>query len=207
MFFVLFFNLISYFCIGDIMENFTIEKSIEFNSKIENVESLYFDDNIKYKVEDEFHVEGCITLKGNVKTVLNTIPFEEDVIVDLFAPVNKVIDQQNFKINIVDYSYVIKDSKLIVYLIINFDGLLDNDFKETKIETENNDYLKQMNEINEIKENRDNEIVPIQEVINENKLLLKENIVSDNVNKTWATDLFKLNDNYSLFMKVHIDEK
>ena len=68
--------------------------------------------------------------------------------------------------------------------------------KETPFQ-QNNEIVKQINTLNEIKEERLEQ--------KEEKMLLKENNLSDNVNKTWATDLFKLSDNYSLFMKIHID--
>ena len=177
------------------MEKFTIDKIIEFHNKIENVEYLSFDENIKYNYEDKYHVEGTITINGSVKTLLDTVSFTENFIIDVFAPANKEIDKENFKINILDYSYSFTENNLTIYLVVKFEGIVDME-KETPFQ-QNNEIVKQINTLNEIKEER---LEPKEE-----KMLLKENNLSDNVNKTWATDLFKLSDNYSLFMKIHID--
>ena len=118
---------------------------------------------------------------------------------------NKEIDVENFKINIVDYSYVVNQKNLSLYVILNIDGIVDVSEKE-KIKSDNE--VLEINKLNVIEEHRDvkeeENVDEVKEMLEENKLIIKDNNMSDGVSKTWATDLFKLSDNYTLFMKISL---
>ena len=64
----------------------------------------------------------------------------------------------------------------------------------------------EINKLNVIEEQREvkEENDEVQEVLEENKLIIKDNNMADAITKTWATDLFKLSDNYTLFMKISL---
>jgi len=69
----------------------------------------------------------------------------------------------------------------------------------------------EINKLNVIEEQRDvkeeENVDEVKEMLEENKLIIKDNNMSDGVSKTWATDLFKLSDNYTLFMKISLKWK
>ena len=184
------------------MENITIEKVISFDNTLDSILDVFVDDNVKYKVlDDSTHVEGVINVKGKVKTLLEEKDFNEEVNLDIFTPLNKVVDSALFKINVVDYSYVLNNKNLLIYIILNVEGIVDKE--EDKTENE----VLDINKLNVIEEQREEVVVeeiPLQETLKEDKLIIKENNLADNVSKTWATDLFKLSDNYSLFMKISL---
>ena len=186
------------------MENITIEKVINFDNNIDDIESIEVSKDVKYNVlDDNSHVEGFINVAGRVKTLLDSKEFSETINVDIFTPTNKEIDVNNFKINIVDYSYVVNQRNLSLYVILNIEGIIDVSKKEEeKVETE----VLEINKLNVIEEQREvkEEKDEVQEVLEENKLIIKDNNMADAINKTWATDLFKLTDNYTLFMKISL---
>ena len=188
------------------MENITIEKVINFDNNIDDIESIDVSKDVKYNVlDDNSHVEGFINVSGKVKTLLESKEFNETIYVDIFTPTNKEIDVENFKINIVDYSYVVNQKNLSLYVILNIDGIVDVSEKE-KIKSDNE--VLEINKQNVIEEHRDvkeeENVDEVKEMLEENKLIIKDNNMSDGVSKTWATDLFKLSDNYTLFMKISL---
>ena len=186
------------------MENITIEKVINFDNNIDDIESIEVCKDVKYNVlDDNSHVEGFINVTGRVKTLLDSKDFNETINVDIFTPTNKEIDVNNFKINIVDYSYVVNHKNLSLYVILNIEGIIDVSKKEE--EKVDNEVL-EINKLNVIEEQRElkEENDEVQEVLEENKLIIKDNNMADAINKTWATDLFKLSDNYTLFMKISL---
>lgn len=186
------------------MENITIEKVINFDNNIDDIESIEVSKDVKYNVlDDNSHVEGFINVTGSVKTLLDSKEFNETINVDIFTPTNKEIDVNNFKINIVDYSYVVNHKNLSLYVILNIEGIIDVSKKEEeKVENE----VLEINKLNVIEEQREvkEENDEVQEVLEENKLIIKDNNMADAITKTWATDLFKLSDNYTLFMKISL---
>lgn len=187
------------------MENITIEKVINFDNNIDDIETIDVSKDVKYNVlDDNSHVEGFINVSGSVKTLLEIKVFNETINVDIFTPTNKEIDVDNFKINIVDYSYVVKQKNLSLYVILNIDGIVDVSEKE---EIKSDNEVLEINKLNVIEEQRDvkeENVDEVSEMLEENKLIIKDNNMSDGVSKTWATDLFKLSDNYTLFMKISL---
>jgi len=191
------------------MENITIEKVINFDNNIDDIESIDVSKDVKYNVlDDNSHVEGFINVSGKVKTLLESKEFNETINVDIFTPTNKEIDVENFKINIVDYSYVVNQKNLSLYVILNIDGIVDVSEKE---EIKSDNEVLEINKLNVIEEQRDvkeeENVDEVKEMLEENKLIIKDNNMSDGVSKTWATDLFKLSDNYTLFMKISLKWK
>ena len=191
------------------MENITIEKVINFDNNIDDIETIDVSKDVKYNVlDDNSHVEGFINVSGSVKTLLESKEFNETINVDIFTPTNKEIDVDNFKINVVDYSYVVNQKNLFLYVILNIDGIVDVSEKE---ELKSDNEVLEINKLNVIEEQRDvkeeENVDEVKEMLEENKLIIKDNNMSDGVSKTWATDLFKLSDNYTLFMKITLKWK
>lgn len=190
------------------MENITIEKVINFDNNIDDIETIDVSKDVKYNVlDDNSHVEGFINVSGSVKTLLESKEFNETINVDIFTPTNKEIDVDNFKINVVDYSYVVNQKNLSLYVILNIDGIVDVSEKE---ELKSDNEVLEINKLNVIEEQRDvkeENDDEVKEMLEENKLIIKDNNMSDGVSKTWATDLFKLSDNYTLFMKISLKWK
>lgn len=191
------------------MENITIEKVINFDNNIDDIETIDVSKDVKYNVlDDNSHVEGFINVSGKVKTLLESKEFNETINVDIFTPTNKEIDVDNFKINIVDYSYVVNQKNLSLYVILNIDGIVDVSEKE---EIKSDNEVLEINKLNVIEEQRnvkeEENVDEVKEMLEENKLIIKDNNMSDGVSKTWATDLFKLSDNYTLFMKISLKWK
>ena len=188
------------------MENITIEKVISFDNTLDSIIDVLVDDNIKYNIfDDSTHVEGIINVKGKVKTLLEEKDFNDEVNIDIFTPLNKVIDKDLFQIKVVDYSYVLQNKNLLIYIVLNVDGIVNQ--KEEVVKNEVLD-INKLNVIEEQREQGFNEEVveetPLLETLKEDNLVIKDNCLSDGVNKTWATDLFKLTDNYTLFMKISL---
>ena len=194
------------------MEKITIEKVIEFDSVIDSIEYINVDDNIKYEIdEDDTHCEATLYIKGKVNTLLGEKEFKEDVDVDIYAPFEKKLDKDDFNIEVKDYSYNINQKKLIVYIILYLHGIKefkveeehDEDEKvlleEISEDNESSSLVEDINSVNEI-----NEEVRIEKKENTNVKIVEDNVVEE-MNKSWASDLFDLTDNYSLFMKFHVD--
>ena len=59
--------------------------------------------------------------------------------------------------------------------------------------------LEDINSVNVINEEVREEIKE-----NNNKIVIVEDNVVEEMNKSWASDLFDLTNNYSLFMKFHV---
>ena len=75
------------------MENITIEKVINFDNNIDDIETIDVSKDVKYNVlDDNSHVEGFINVSGKVKTLLESKEFNETINVDIFTPTNKEID-------------------------------------------------------------------------------------------------------------------
>ncbi len=219
------------------METLTIEKVIKFDSIIDSIDSVQVNNDLRYQLLDEnTHAQGVINLKGSVNTVLGQKDFSEDVDIDIYAPFEKVIDKDNFKIHVQDYSYMINQQNLIIYLVLSLDGIMNktkeekNEELNTSSESENVNIADTINNLNEIKEEEKqlregsiedtNEGLKNESLKDDNKEILqpdnevkkdscnvtiKGNNTSDAMNQTWATDLFKLSDNYSVFMRIHVE--
>lgn len=190
------------------MEKITIEKVISFDSVVDSIEYVNVDENIKYKIDDDdSHCEATLLLNGKVKTLLNDKEFNEEVDVDIYAPFDKKLDKNDFKIKVLDYSYSINQKKLTIYLILQLDGIKKVESVEVEQENIDDEIIEQTNEIVE----NINSVNVINEPVLQQRSTEKENvkIVEDNLveemNKSWATDLFNLTDNYSLFMKFHVE--
>lgn len=197
------------------MENITLEKIIKFDNTIVSLETLQVSNDLKYELlDDDTHAKGYIDFKGNIKTMLESKDFNETVDVDIFAPFEKHINREEFKIEVKDYSYVINDNKLIVYFVISLTGFKDNEVEEdlpneTKeqllenINTLNETIKEDVKERNEKENNQEDEKVEEVAQVLPSKYILKNHEVKETIKDSWATDLFKLSENYTVFMKIH----
>ena len=197
------------------MENITLEKIIKFDNTIVSLETLQVSNDLKYELlDDDTHAKGFIGFKGNVKTMLDSKDFDETVDVDIFAPFEKHINREEFKIEVKDYSYIINDNKLIVYFVISLTGFKDNEVEEdlpneTKeqllenINTLNETIKEDVKERNEKENNQEDEKVEEVAQVLPSKYILKNHEVKETIKDSWATDLFKLSENYTVFMKIH----
>ena len=138
--------------------------------------------------------------------------FKEDVDVDIYAPFDSKIDKNNFKIKVKDYSYFVKNNKLSVYIVLQFDGIIKdtNNNNQSLIEEINN-----LNEINDEKTSLREEVLEVEEKedvkimeqikdVKEEKFNIVENKEKDKVSNNWSKDLFKLNDSYAIFHKFKL---
>lgn len=197
------------------MENITLEKIIKFDNTIVSLETLQVSNDLKYELlDDDTHAKGYIDFKGNIKTMLESKDFNETVDVDIFAPFEKHINREEFKIEVKDYSYIINDNKLIVYFVISLTGFKDNEVEEdlpneTKeqllenINTLNETIKEDVNERNSDENNQEDEKVEEVAQVIPSKYILKNHEVKETIKDSWATDLFKLSENYTVFMKIH----
>ena len=81
------------------METITIEKIIKFENVIDSISYINVNDELRYTIlEDNTHATGKILLSGNVNTLLGEKTFNEEVDVDIYAPFDKKLDNENFKI-------------------------------------------------------------------------------------------------------------
>lgn len=197
------------------MENITLEKIIKFDNTIVSLETLQVSNDLKYELlDDDTHAKGYIDFKGNIKTILESKDFNETVDVDIFAPFEKHINREEFKIEVKDYSYVINDNKLIVYFVISLTGFKDNEVEEDLPNETKEQLLENINTLNEtikedVKERNSDEKNQEDEKVEEvaqvlpSKYILKNHEVKETIKDSWATDLFKLSENYTVFMKIH----
>ena len=210
------------------MENITLEKIIKFDNTIVSLETLQVSNDLKYELlDDDTHAKGYIDFKGNIKTMLESKDFNETVDVDIFAPFEKHINREEFKIEVKDYSYIINDNKLIVYFVISLTGFKDNEVEEDLPNETKEQLLENINTLNEtikedvkernekennqedVKERNEKENNQEDEKVEEvaqvlpSKYILKNHEVIETIKDSWATDLFKLSENYTVFMKIH----
>ena len=205
------------------METITIEKVIKFDNTIDSIDTVQVNNELRYELlDDDTHVKGTINLSGSVNTILGQKDFYEDVDVDIYAPFEKIIDRDKFKMVVKDYSFMINQQNLIVYLVIDMDGIVSAEDNKTLTQSENTleditdiqtdpeevkisgEIIEDINKLNEI---NDNTLYNIREDERDNNchISIKENDNKEIIDNNWATDLFKLTDNYSVFMKIHID--
>lgn len=217
------------------MENITLEKVIKFDSVIDSIESCNVNNELRYSLlEDNTHATGTIKISGSVNTLIGPKSFDEDVEVDIYAPFKKRLDENEFKLNIKDFSYMVNQQNLIVYIVLSIEGIVDanvneenddnDEDKEKEKEVDYNNIVNSMNNINDINTNEvstrnklldenkenvsnDNNLSTndTKAVENKTKLKIKENDNLDDVGSSWATDLFKLTDSYTVFDKIHLD--
>lgn len=206
------------------MENITLEKVIKFDSLVDSIETINVSDELKYELSDDnTHASGTILIYGSVNTLNGMQSFNEEVDVDIYAPLEKKIDKDNFKIVVKDYSYVVNKQNLNIYLVISIEGIVEND---DKIDSDDNDsevlevdydnIVNSNNNINDIntsdentrnrnlKDNNDNNKIVVEEN-KTNNIKLKDSDKNESVSSNWGTDLFKLTDTYTLFDKFHIE--
>lgn len=189
------------------METITIEKIIKFENEIDSIDIINIDDELRYNfVEQDSHAQGNLLISGSVNTLLGRKDFKEEVDVDIYAPFEKKIDKDNFKIKVKDYSYMVKNKSLIVYIILQFEGIIDNS------NSTNESIVEEMNKLNEINEEEtlirnENKVIEIIEEVkevksNNKKIIEKEN--KEEVKNSWSKDLFKLNDSNVIFHKFKL---
>ena len=124
---------------------------------------------------------------------------------------NKEIDKENFNVIVKDYSYTINNNNLNVYLILQICGIVDkNDSDEQVIEANYDEIIHSMNELNTINnDNLDTRSQVDEKILNNQNIELKQENTKENEeskqNKSWANNLFKLTENYSVFKKFHVD--
>ena len=192
------------------MENITLEKIIKFDSTIVSLEELHIDNNLKYELlDDDTHARGSIEFNWYVKTLLETKNFNESVDVDIFAPFEKHISREEFKIEVKDYSYVVSDNKLIVYFVVSLTGFKENEVDEEYQPESKEELVNDINTLNEtITEKVENRSVEEDEEVSHivpTKIKLKDNEIKEEVKDSWATDIFKLSETYTVFLKLHKD--
>ena len=125
------------------METITIEKIIKFDSEIDSIESINVNDELRYTLNnEESYAKGYISITGSVNTLLGKSDFQEEVDVDIYAPFDKKIDKDKFKIKVKDYSYVVKNRNLTIYLVLQFDGIIK------EFSNDNNDYFSSISKTN-----------------------------------------------------------
>lgn len=190
------------------METITIEKIIKFENSIDSIESISINNDLRYDLlEDDSYAKGKINLKGTVNTILGKKDFNEDVDVDIYAPFDKKLDKDSFNISVKDYSYVVNNKNLLVYIVLQIDGIINEE------KNENTSIVEEMNTLNEINEEETmirNE--PVEEVkiidevkeVKQSNVNIKENHKKEEITCNWSNDLFKLNDSYVIFHKFKL---
>ena len=193
------------------METITIEKNVKFDSEIDSIDIINVNDELRYILkDDETHATGVIELSGIVNTLIGKKEFNEEVDVDIYAPFEKKLDKENFKLKVKDYSYVVKNNNLTIYLVLNLEGIIDEEDDNSK------SLLDEMNTLNVINDNNEllreeridhtEEVKIIEEVkeVKQENLNIINNNVKEEINHNWSKDLFKLNDSYVIFHKFKI---
>lgn len=193
------------------METITIEKNVKFDSEIDSIDIINVNDELRYILkDDETHATGVIELSGIVNTLIGKKEFNEEVDVDIYAPFEKKLDKENFKLRVKDYSYVVKNNNLTIYLVLNLEGIIDEEDDNSK------SLLDEMNTLNVINDNNEllreeiidhtEEVKIIEEVkeVKQENLNIINNNVKEEINHNWSKDLFKLNDSYVIFHKFKI---
>lgn len=199
------------------METITLEKVIKFKNQIDKIESVIVHDDLDYKVsEDKMSTTGIIKLTGSVETLSGVEDFNEEVNVDIYTPFSKLNDIKDFKLIIKDYHYMIQNCSLIVHIILELDGIQTKTDAKENVEHEIVNALNQINEIEEMNPNRKEENMPSlpekEEVVQERKeekkvdVILKEKEEKEEVDPSWATNLFTLNSSYTTFKVIHVDD-
>lgn len=191
------------------MEKITIEKIIKFDNVIDSIENISVNNELRYNLlEDDTHATGKINLSGTVNTLVGKENFNEDVDVDIYAPFDKKLDKELFKIKVKDYSYVVNNKSLLVYMVLEIEGIVNEE------KTSNQELIEEMNTLNEINEEekmvREEEVVDdvkiIEEVkeVKQNKVNIIDNNKKEEISSSWANDVFKLNDSYVIFHKFKL---
>ena len=182
------------------MENITIEKSFKFDYVIDKIESIEINDQLRCEInEDNSHAIGALNVSGVIITPLGNHNFNEDLEIDVYAPFDKKIDKDKFKLSVKDYSYVVNNKTLTVYIVLNMDGLLENT-EEEAIEANYDEIINSMNNINDINNEEEEQL---QRNSNEKVKVVENKTQEEKISSNWANELFKLNESYTVFKIIH----
>ena len=189
------------------MENISIEKSIKFEQIIDKIETIKINDELKCEIIDEnTHAIGALNISGSIITPLGVNNFSEDVEIDIYAPFDKKIDKDKFKIKVKDYSYVVNNKTLTVYVVLDMEG-----FKEEENEVLEANYDEIINSMNNINDINSNDLTDNNENLLRNNMekvkIIEKNDKNDKISSSWASDLFKLNQSYCVFKVIHKDSE
>ena len=191
------------------MEKITIEKILKFDNTIDSISIINIDDNLRYNVlDDNTHAEGKLLISGSLNTIIGPKEFNEDIDVDIYAPFDKKLDKDNFKIKVIDYTYEVKNKSLIIYITLKIEGIIDSIMKEQKSNESIIDEINMLNEINDEVETvnsvRNEEVKVIEEIkeIKSNNVNIIENQASNNNINT--SGLVNMNSSYVIFHKFKV---
>lgn len=167
------------------MQTITISKDISFDNVIDSIDNVEVLKDLKYElIDNNTHIKGVISIQGLVNTILGQKNFHEDVDLDIYTNDEQTLDPKTFKLLIKDYSYVVNGKTLTVYLVLELEGLV------TKVKEASSQIIEDINNLNEIKDER-----------KEKEITLVDNQKEEKV----SLDVFKFNDSYATFMKIHLD--
>lgn len=101
-----------------------VERLIDFNHEMLEPLQFHIDEDIHYKKEEiGIRAAGYLYLSGKYKAKDGVRLFQELLEVDILAPYEKIVDQNQFAVHVKDYDYSVRDGDLLIDICIEINGL------------------------------------------------------------------------------------
>lgn len=134
------------------MQEITLTKIIEMESKISNLLLISIDDCIDTINDgDGVRLEGKINVSGKAKTESGDKEFSDYIDLDIFLSYEEIIDRNVLNVKVDDFNYKVEENKLNVNVILKLEGI--KEIETTFLAKEDNELIskKEIEEENEYK--------------------------------------------------------
>ncbi|RHM62414.1 MULTISPECIES: LysM peptidoglycan-binding domain-containing protein [Coprobacillaceae] len=141
------------------MQKIIYEKWIDLSHRLKELKSLTVDESINYKIENAgVRALGQLMIKGDYLSDQEKT-FVESVELDIMAPYDKIIDQQDFQLKVEDFQYTIDKGNILVKIEVGVHGVKQGE--DRYIVDQNQETLDEIEALSRsIKEQETKEVLP-----------------------------------------------
>lgn len=141
------------------MQKIIYEKWIDLSHRLKELKSLTVDESINYKIENAgVRALGQLMIKGDYLSDQEKT-FIESVELDIMAPYDKIIDQQDFQLKVEDFQYTIDKGNILVKIEVGVHGVKQGE--DRYIVDQNQETLDEIEALSRsIKEQETKEVLP-----------------------------------------------
>lgn len=177
------------------MQKINYKEKILFKENISELLLINIDEKLsKIEESDFFRINGEIQISGEVKSEEKNINFNHPIEVDIMLSKEQAISEE-INISLDDFNYLIRDNSIDINLIMKIDGLKEieayfpaqEDKEDAQIEKVNEQRIVEIQENEEIVEEKESYQETIEEIV-ENEPLYQESI-QETIDKERNTSL------------------
>lgn len=108
------------------MQQIVLQKTVQTKYPIDGITLVNLEDEIEYKnTKDGVYATGVIKINGEYYKGVRNNKFNDQIDVDIFAPLEDLGDRFELKVKIIDFDYKINEDLLFFDIILELDGLKD----------------------------------------------------------------------------------